>query len=168
MQYISSRIDISVGVNRSQEEAGEAQFDCRLLLVFRKTVLCYLSSCPKVLKSHGLRLRTPCVCPSRYGTIWPGSWCSEVWGEDSTPVLWTGTHSPLSQRSSSLGRMGVWVWFPASVRPCIWSLVLFWCTCTCTLLHSGQTWLITTEVTLRSASCSSNLPLTVRAFRLEN
>lgn len=116
------------------------------ILYFTKTVLMVLSSFfffvsrhPHVMGCQGFRLRTPCACPSRCGTTWPDSWCSEVWDEDSTPALWTGTHSPSSQISSSLGSTGVWVWSPASVHPCIWSLVLFWCTCTCRLLHSGST-----------------------------
>lgn len=91
-----------------------------------------------VLVSRDFRLHTPCVCPSRCGTIWPDSWCSEVWGEDNTLDLWTEPHSPSSQISSSLGRTGVWVWSPASGHPCIWSSVLFWCTCTCRLLRSGS------------------------------
>lgn len=37
-----------------------------------------------------------CVCLSRCGTIWPDSWCSEAWDEDSTPALWTETRSPSS------------------------------------------------------------------------
>lgn len=42
-------------------------------------------------------------------------------------------------KSSSLGSTGVWVWSPASVHPCTWSLALFWCICTCRLKTNTDT-----------------------------